>query len=204
MIDKFMKIPLNQRLGLLALAMTVIALIFYFFAYSATKDETAKIKGQNTQLSLRVRELKQNSDKFNPLKVKKENEELEKKLSMIKKMLPSSEESDTFIASIEGDAKTSQLVIENTQRLERKYEANFARLPIRTEVKGTFIALISFLRKLSDRAVRQGQMKRIVNVDQIDIAPSGSDTIDGKRVSILKSRFVSNTYMLVDGSRRRK
>ena len=32
MIDKFLKIPLNQRLGLLGVAMALIALIFYFFA----------------------------------------------------------------------------------------------------------------------------------------------------------------------------
>lgn len=204
MIDKFLKIPLNQRLGLLGVAMALIALIFYFFAYSTTKDEMQKEKGMISQLHIRVDELKRNSGKFNRMAVKKENAELEKKLAQINEILPSSEESDTFIASIEADAKTAQLVIENTVRQERKYEANFARLPIRTEVKGSFIALISFLRKLSDRSGRQGQMKRIVNVDQIEITPSGSSLVDGKRVPTLRSRFVSNTYMLVVGPVRRR
>lgn len=203
-MEKFLKIPLRQRVLVLLIALGLIFIVFYFVVFSDIDTRKAQLITANRNLRNDFAQLKAKRDRGDTRKLARELKDLRRKLQELNEILPKGETIDTFLANFEADAKTAQLRIESLNRREPEHLASFARLPVNTRMTGTYIAFIQFFRRLSDRSSRQGQKKRIVNVTSIKLRIKGTEKIGGKSMRILNGDFTANTYMLSSGKKLRK
>lgn len=160
-MEKFSAVPTSQKVALLAVVMLGIAAAWYFLMYEEATGkiaaENARIPELNKELSAE-REVAANLDKY-----RAEIEELKRQRDDMRSRLPDSAEIGDLLQQVHSQAKIVGLEISRFERGETVQESLVARIPVRMVLTGTFQQISSFYYNL-------GQLKRIVNVGDIELA----------------------------------
>ena len=162
-MDKFLKLPLYQRLLMVGVGLAVFAGGYFFALISPTQDSITAEKLKAKRVQVEYDSLSAYKGKETRETLQKEFEEEERKIEENKKMLPSAEEIPTFIISIKADADLAGLEILKFETKPAMEEDYYKRIPIKMEVRGNYHQLVKFFKTLA------APKKRIVNITDLDI-----------------------------------
>jgi type IV pilus assembly protein PilO len=170
-VDKFLELPLPQRLLVVGLVLAVLGGATYYLLISSTSDEIAVQGKKYKMLMTDYAQLKEYDSPEFKEKMDKERAEAQRRRAEYSKMLPREEELPNLIESIKADADAAGLVMSSFDPARKKEEGQGYRgMPFNIEVAGTYYQLVSFLSSLA------APSKRIVTIRNLDLdlAPLGN------------------------------
>lgn len=163
-MDKFLELPLPQRLLLTGVIIALLGGGFYYLLLSPMSVEIDTATRKFTVKLGEYNKLKEFEDPQFQIKMEQEKRENLKKQAAFREMLPTEEQIPSLIKSIKADADSSGLNIIKFEPLWERVNANYyAKIPIKMEVMGTFFQFINFLQAIA------APQKRIVTVRDIEI-----------------------------------
>lgn len=162
-MEKFLRLPLYQRLIIVAVVLAVIAGGYYFLVISDVTAQTAAEKSKTKKIDQELTGLAAYQDKQKREKLQSEFDEEQQKIEENKRMLPSDEEIPSFLISIKADADLAGLEILKFETKEGEKEDYYKRIPVEMEVRGNFHQQVKFFKTLA------APRKRIVNITELDI-----------------------------------
>jgi type IV pilus assembly protein PilO len=158
------KLSRPMQLTLFALLMIVLAGAFYYFLLQGPLQERSQLRDEVGELGKSVQQGAAVAAQFNQFK--KELAELEKKLTVLRGILPSEKETPQVLRNAQDMAFSSSLKITRFNPQPVLPHPFYSDWPILIEVRGSYNALGSFFEKIS-------RATRIVNVD--NLAAKGID-----------------------------
>jgi len=184
-LDKFAKIPRQQKWLALFSIVVGFALLHYFFIY----------REQAQQLEIHLIQL----DKFNIDVVEKQaladnlkryTEEvarLKRDLERAKSLLPDESEVPALLAQISSLGSKAGLEISRFEPLPEELKDFYARLPFRVKVSGNYHEVATFIDSV-------GHLERIVNVENISM----KEPVMKNKKYVVSTEFTVTTYRFVD------
>jgi len=200
-MEKFLRLPLYQRLIIVAVVLAVIAGGYYFLIISDYDDQAAAEEAKTKRINQELAGLAAFQDKDKREKLQIEFDEEQKKIEENKKMLPSDEEMPAFLMSIKADADLAGLEILKFETKETANEDYYKRIPVEMEVRGNFHQQVKFFKTLA------APKKRIVNITDLDIERPPLNLKELKRIvgiSLLKEKEDQAIEAKKDKERRAK
>ncbi|MBI5969578.1 MAG: type 4a pilus biogenesis protein PilO [Deltaproteobacteria bacterium] len=183
-LDVILKLPVKQRVGVLAAINAVIlGLIFYFLTLpqvteiSTLKEEIAKL---DVQLE-NDRRIAANIPKYI-----QDKEDMERKLTEALTQLPNEKELPELIDSISISSERSGLKILIFKPGADVMRGFYAEVPVNMSVQGRFESLHDF-------SVKVGALKRIVNIANLDVMSEGHKN----KVPGIRANFVATTFRFI-------
>lgn len=171
--DKFLAVPTSQKVVLLVVLMALIGAGWYFLMFEEVSTNIAKEAKRTPALNKSLSD-EQEVEK-NLVKYQEEIEQLKKVRDEMRDRLPDSAEIADLLQKIHGQAKIVGLEIARFERGDKVIEPNYARIPVRMTLKGSFNQVSTFFYYL-------GKLTRIVNVENIELTAAnrqdqGSDLV---------------------------
>lgn len=190
-LESFAKVPGSQKIGIVAGAVAVIALITYFYGVSdnlsliAEHDET--IERQQAEL-VKLQQQAQHRTQF-----MREVERLRQRLREAEEQLPKSAEVDKLLRDVAYEAQQSGLQMDRFEMQPEQQQGDFAKVPVKMIVRGSYHEIAVFLDRLS-------KMPRIVNVNDLTM---DKPRLENKRI-VLSSQYMATTYRFVEQPEKKK
>ncbi len=159
-IEKFLKLPKQMKIGILALVIILIGASYYFFfdkpsreILNAKRNELAKLQSQYEEQRKALAELP---------RFQKEIDELQKQLDTAIKLLPNTREIPSLLSSISSLAEESGLRILLFLPKPEIPKDFYAEIPVDMKIFGKYHQLGTFFDKVS-------KLSRIVNFRDVVI-----------------------------------
>lgn len=166
-MDRFLQLPLPQRLLVLGILVAILGAAAYFLLLSPISDGISRQARQYKLLMGEYAKLKEYDSPEFKENLDRERAEAEAKRAEYAKMLPPERELPDLISSIKADADASGLVLvrfsPGAGRQLVEDGPGYRGLPFSIEVLGTTHQIISFFQSLA------APSKRIVNVKDLDL-----------------------------------
>lgn len=185
LLEKFAKIPLQQKLIAAGVVVVLIAIATYFFsvdpALAQIADNEARIEKQEAQL-LKLQQQAQHRTQF-----MREVERLKQRLREAEEQLPKQAEIPKLLRDIAYEAQQSGLRLDRFEIQSETQEGDFARVPVKMSVRGSYHEIAVFFDRLA-------KMPRIVNVtDMMMTKPA----LENKKI-VVNSSYTATTYRFLD------
>lgn len=164
------KIPLSQKILLLALVAAGIFVAFYLLVYSGIEEQIASTRGRINSLQDKRAELKAQSGDIERLKT--EIGELCERQSSFLEKLPPRAEVGSLLQAIHQQAQLVGLQIDHFERKDDVPSANYTTIPVQMKIQGTYDQVADFFYFI-------GRQQRIVNVKNISLSKVGDETVVG-------------------------
>jgi type IV pilus assembly protein PilO len=191
LIPQILRLPRQQKIGILAGLILLLALLGYFYVYlpgsvnvAKLGEEIASVKGDRD----RKRTLSSNLPKL-----QKELQEWDAKLKAAVAQLPDRKEIPDLLSSLSTKARESGLEIVLFRPRAENFREFYAEIPVDIVVRGGFFNAATFFDGV-------GKLNRLVNIDNIDLKNPkvGSDQV------VLEISTVATTYRFLDEAERKK
>ena len=183
-IEKLLKLPLYQRLAILAvLLLAIVGAATWFLGMPAyqeltsLKQEAARLDGEITQKRL----VANNLPKF-----KEEFARLEGQLEKALTKLPNQSEIPTLLTNLAGLAKDNGLEVQSFKPRPEVPKGFFAEVPADMVLRGTYHEVAMF-------ASAVGDLPRIVNLNNLSLSRptlAGNEAILDVTCNVLTFRFI--------------
>ncbi len=166
-MDKFLELPLPQKLLALVVVMVVVGGGTYYGlidpVYTDTNSQIARYRRNMT----RYYQLKRFDSPAFKQQIEKERKALEEKKASYERLLPTRAEVPEFIESLKTDADTAGLELVKFEKQKKNLRGpSYIKIPISIRVKGRYSQLIAFLDALA------APTKRLVNIESFQIKAS--------------------------------
>lgn len=185
LIARISKVPIAQRIAVLALVLIVIVAAVYFLAISPKQDEIARldkrIKGIDAQL-VQKRAIARNLSRY-----RVEVERLKQRLNEALTLLPNEAEIPELLQKIAALVEQSDCEMSTFQPQGEVVQGFYARIPVKMAISGNYHSIAVFFDKVS-------KLSRIVNVTDISLA---KPKLENKKV-VLSADFSATTFKFVD------
>ena len=163
-MDKFLELPLPQKLLVMALLLAVVGGGFYFLLIQPQYDEASTYRYQLRRYISEYNKLKQFDSKAFRDEIAREKKAFMEKKKSYEKLLPTREELPEFIESLKQDADSAGLELVEFNRLPKNIPGpQYIKIPITIRVRGKYSQLLAFLDALSSPT------KRLINIGDFDI-----------------------------------
>lgn len=185
LLEQFAKIPLNQKLIGVSIAVVLIAVATYFWsiapALEQIADNDARIEKQEGQL-LKLQQQAQHRTQF-----MREVERLKQRLREAEEQLPKQAEIPKLLRDIAYEAQQSGLRLDRFEIQTETQEGDFARVPVKMSVRGGYHEIAVFFDRLA-------KMPRIVNVTDLLMT---KPELENKKI-VVSSSYTATTYRFLD------
>ena len=184
-IDKILKLPKIQRIGILVGVAVIILGLYWFLIY---RGQAQELDERNAVLTKKQQELNEQRVVLNDLpRFRKETEEMKEKRQVALKQLPNKKEIDKLLKDISYHAVESGLEV-LFFKPEKEIKKNFyAEIPVDIKLSGTYHDQAIFFDKIAN-------LQRIVNIS--DIVIDKPKEIDGRNV--LEVSCKAKTYKFIE------
>lgn len=186
-IDTIIKMPNNQKLGIVGALIAVIIGSFFYFIYlpdqetlNARKEELSKLQAQYNEQQKVLADLP---------RFRQELKELQAKFEESLKMLPNSREIPSLLTNISNLAKECGLEIFLFQPKAEVPQDFYAQIPVEMKVAGKYHDLGYFFDKIS-------KLPRIVNIEEIDLKKKAEKA--GATTTVLDASFNAITFKFIE------
>jgi Tfp pilus assembly protein PilO len=170
-MDKFLELPLPQRVLLVGACLAVLGGATYYLLISPVSDGISSQAKKYKALMSEYSQLKGYDSAEFKQRLEQERADAIRKRVEYSKMLPREEELPDLISSIKADADSSGLVVSRFEPMKAKEEGNSYRgLPFSLELIGSYSQLVSFLQTLAQPS------KRLVNAKNMAISRLPADS----------------------------
>lgn len=185
LLEQFAKIPLQQKLIAVGVVVLLVAVATWFFSVDPARaqiaDNDARIEKQEAQL-LKLQQQAQHRTQF-----MREVERLKQRLREAEEQLPKQAEIPKLLRDIAYEAQQSGLRLDRFEIQSETQEGDFARVPVKMSVRGSYHEIAVFFDRLS-------KMPRIVNVtDMLMTKPA----LENKKI-VVNSSYTATTYRFLD------
>jgi len=185
LINRISKIPLAQRILIVAGIVVLLLVMNYFFFVSPKQEEIARAERRIQQLDSEL--VQKQAIARNLPRYRVEVERLKQRLNEALTLLPNEAEIPELLQKIAARVEQSDCAMETFQP-EPEIESGFyARIPVKMTIAGNFHSIMVFFDKIS-------KLSRIVNVSDIELT---SPTVENKKV-VLEANFVATTFKFVE------
>lgn len=190
-LEKFTKIPLQQKLlGLLAATILLVVGDYFLFV----SDQLAEIETLDHEedplgkLQTTHTKLVQKQEQASHLtEYKREVERLKQQVKEAQEQLPTQAEIPKLMRDVAYEAQQSGLVIKRFELTSEQQKGAFSAVPVKMAVEGSYHEVAVFLDRLS-------KMPRIVNVTQIKLT---SPRVVNKKI-VLAADYLATTFRFID------
>ncbi len=184
-LDQFAKIPLQTKLAALGVFLVLVAGLTYLYAVSdkleAIDENRETIARQETEL-VKLQQQAQHRTQF-----MREVERLRQRLREAEEQLPKQAEVEKLLRDVAYEAQQSGLQLMRFELQPEETRGDFAAVPVRMKVRGSYHEIAVFLDRLS-------KMPRIVNVTDLKMR---TPRIENKKI-VLDSDYLAQTYRFLE------
>jgi type IV pilus assembly protein PilO len=166
-IERIEKIKMIYRVLILVGTLLLLGGLFIWLVYLPKCDEIAKIEKQNVEINRKITEAKQKTKDL--AKFEEDVVQVEAQYKEALTLLPKTEEIPSLLKTITELGATSNLEFNSFSPSAGESQTMYTEIPVSIQVKGKYHDVLLFF----DRV---GKMKRIVNIENVSMSPSGSDT----------------------------
>ncbi|MEZ4600217.1 MAG: type 4a pilus biogenesis protein PilO [Syntrophotaleaceae bacterium] len=184
-IEKLLKLPLYQRVLMLAGIVGVIAAGFIYLIYLPQSQELSGLKDRRERLEAKLEEDQRIAD--NLPKFREEFEKMKKRLDLALAELPNEKEIPTLLTNIAGLAKDNGLDVLRFKPGSEVPQGFYAEVPVELKLVGSYHEVAMFFNDI-------GNMSRIVNINNLQM---GGAKADGGR-NLLSVECLATTFRFVD------
>ena len=185
LINRVSKIPLAQRILILAGIVILLLVVNYFFFVSPKQEEIARSERRIQQLDSEL--VQKQAIARNLPRYRVEVERLKQRLNEALTLLPNEAEIPELLQKIAARVEQSDCSME-TFEPEPEVESGFyARIPVKMTIAGNFHSIMVFFDKIS-------KLSRIVNVTDIELT---EPSVENKKV-VLEANFLATTFKFVE------
>lgn len=185
LIARISKVPLAQRVLVLALVVVVILMATYFGFVSPLQDQIANLERRVKQLDIQLDRKRSIANDLSRFRI--EVERLKQRLNEALTELPNDAEIPELLQKIAGLVEQSDCELETFEPQGEVVQNYYARIPVKMAITGNYHAIAVFFDKVS-------KVDRIVNITDITL---GEPTIKNKKV-VLDAEFLATTFKFVD------
>lgn len=167
-----------------AIVIFVAALVsvgYYFAAYTPMDEEITKEQATKTRLAGELQQVQRDLRQYNDDVA--ELERLRVRARELARSLPDNPDMPGFMRSINTLAEAAGLSISLIEPRSEQVQQYYARVPVRLEVRGSYLSLARFFRSVS-------QLPRVINMENIELTDSAEEQGEVKlRATILATTF---------------
>jgi type IV pilus assembly protein PilO len=184
-LESFAKVPLQQKLGGLALVVALIGVATYYLSISDSLTQIESLDSEIARQETQLVELEQKAQ--HRTQFLREVERLKQRLREAEEQLPKQAEIPKVLRDIDYEAKQAGLRVDRFEPQVEAQQGDFAAVPLKMTVRGNYHELAVFLDRLS-------KMPRIVNVTDLNMT---APTIENKKI-VVASSYTATTYRFLD------
>jgi Tfp pilus assembly protein PilO len=172
-LDKFLELPLPQRLLVVGVIMAIMGGASYYFLISKVSDDISAQARKYKGLMADYGKLKEyDSDEFKQ-QMEKQRTEAERRSAAYSKMLPREEELPDLITSIKTDADNAGLVLAKFEPVKKREDGEgYRAMSFRVDIAGTYAQFLTFLQSLA------APSKRLINVKNLGLDIAATATLE--------------------------
>jgi type IV pilus assembly protein PilO len=187
-IDKLIKIPNSQKIGILLFIMCAMIVAYIYNIFMPQRDFYTVQKENLVKLQAKYNE--QQSILSNLPRFKAELKLLQMQFDEALKMLPNDREIPDLITSISTLAQESGLEINLFQPKPEITMDFYAQIPVDMKVSGKYHQIGIFFDKLS-------KLPRIINIENLSLASIKSKKIKSNLI-VLDAAFIAKTFKFIE------
>jgi type IV pilus assembly protein PilO len=187
LISKLMKLKPPQKAAITAVAIAVIAGLYYQFFYADISDELAAAEASRARLVEERTGYERRKVEY--LAYRNELVQLQEEQRELLRVLPKKDEIASFLASIQEQGELAGLELTSFNLENEIPDELYVKIPVRMEVRGGFHAVTKFFKSVSE-------LRRIVTVEDLALLPERDPKNEGS--TRLKARFIAATYRYAD------
>ena len=191
LLTQLLRLPRQQKIGVLAGLIIFLLIIGYFYIYLPGDDKVTKLAEEIT--GVRNDRDKKKALSANLPKLQKELQEWDAKLKAAVAQLPDRKEIPDLLISLSTKARESGLEILLFRPRAENFQEFYAEIPVDIVVRGGFFNAVTFFDEV-------GKLNRLVNIDNIDLK---NPKVGGDQVA-LDISTLATTYRFLDEAERKK
>ena len=191
LLTQILRLPRQQKIGVLAGLIIFLLVIGYFYIYLPGDDRVSKLAEEIT--GIRNDRDKKKTLSANVPKLKKELQEWDAKLKGAVAQLPDRKEIPDLLSSLSIKAREAGLEILLFRPRAENFQEFYAEIPVDIVVRGGFFNAVTFFDEV-------GKLNRLVNIDNIDLK---NPKVGGDQVA-LEISTLATTYRFLDEAERKK
>lgn len=184
-LESFAKIPLQQKLGGVAVLVVLVGVGTYFLSVADSmtriEEHDATLEKQEAEL-LKLQQQAQHRTQF-----MREVERLKQRLREAEEQLPKQAEIPKVLRDIDYEAKQAGLRVDRFEPQGEQVQGDFAAVPLKMTVRGNYHEIAVFLDRLS-------KMPRIVNVTDLNMT---APNVENKKI-VVASSYTATTYRFLE------
>jgi type IV pilus assembly protein PilO len=188
LISKLMKLKPPQKAGITAVAIAVIAGLYYQFFYADLSDGIAAAEAARARLAEERSGYEKRKVEY--LAYRNELVSLQEEQRELLRVLPKRDEIASFLGNIQEQVELSGLELASFNVENEVPDELYVKIPVRMEVRGGFHSVTKFFRSISE-------LRRIVTVEDLALTPE-KESRDESAPTRLKARFIAATYRYQD------
>jgi len=162
-MEQFKKLPPQYKLLIGIGFLGVVAGLFYYLCIMDIEDKIGQQKVKHRTALKGLEEFKDFRGELEIAELREKYAEVIKKIEENKKIIPDKESLPELMRALESSAMEAGLFIVSKEQKDRITEDFYSKVPIRFEVKGSYLGLVKFLKLISEPG------RRLVNARQFDV-----------------------------------
>lgn len=184
-LESFAKVPLQQKVAALALAVLLVGVATYSLSVSESLEKVESLDGEIARQETQLVELEQKAQ--HRTQFLREVERLKQRLREAEEQLPKQAEIPKVLRDIDYEAKQAGLRVDRFEPQVEAQQGDFAAVPLKMTVRGNYHELAVFLDRLS-------KMPRIVNITDLNMT---APTVENKKL-VVASSYTATTYRFLE------
>lgn len=197
LLRKLQKLKPAGKIGVTLGALLAISLLYYQFFYSDLADGLTSAKAHAGELESELASYKVRKNEYLGYRVEL-NQLMEEQRDLMR-ALPKKAEIPSFISNIQEQAELAALEVLTIEITAEVPQDLYVKIPVKMEIRGTYHQIAKFFRRISE-------MRRIVNVENLVIAPDADGRAPGTLDFAaggppkLRAKFLASTFRFKDAA----
>ena len=187
-IEKLAAVPKPIRLGGVVAALVGLVCGYYFLVYQEQHVRLVNLQGQAEELQRKlnkVRIIASNLSEF-----EQEVANLERRLTLVVKQLPSRKQFEDLLRDISTAGKKVGVAIKSIERTGEVNHSFYIEVPFKIEIEGNYHDTARFFEQI-------GSLPRIVNMGSMEIMTTRETDLG----TVLKTKGMATTFRFIESSK---
>ena len=190
--DRIAALSVAAKLGIIAGLVAALCGGYWYFFYSDMQDEQAQLEKDKARLEKEKHDYERRKQEY--LAFRNEVNALLEEQKELLRVLPKSDDIEQFIENVQAQIELSGLSKVSSVREPAAPVEMYVKIPIRMSLMGTYHQINRFFKNVGD-------LKRIVNIEDLSLAPAQDVPVSMNAPTILRANFVATTFQFVDKPR---
>ena len=184
LFDKLAATPLAAKVGALVGVVVLLVGGYWYFFYSDLVEQEAQIQRRTGELQAEKQQYEKRKAEY--LAFVNEKKQLLEEQKELLQALPKGDDIEQFIESVQAQVELAGLLKVSSQREAAQPLDLYTKIPIRMTAVGSYHQINQFFKSIGD-------LKRIVNIEDLEMEPSLADAKDPDKTP-LKASFMATTF----------